>query len=72
MKIIWKRLLPFWIALISMAIYYVSLPPLSLRYTIFLVPAIWAALLVPNRLNWRPEERASLRAGNIVSIGLRR
>ncbi len=61
MKIIWKRLLPFWIALISMAIYYVSLPPLSLRYTIFLVPAIWAALLVPNRLNWRPEERPKRR-----------
>ena len=56
MKKLWKRLQPFWIAFLSTAIYYVSLPPISLRYTIFLVPAIWAAFLVPNRLKWSPEK----------------
>ena len=61
MKKLWKRFLPFWIAFLSMAIYFVSLPPISLRYSIFVVPAIWAAFLVPNRWNWSPEARVKRR-----------
>lgn len=40
---------PFWLALASLLIYYVSLPPVGLRYTIFIVPMIWASVLVPYR-----------------------
>ncbi|MGN0910660.1 MAG: hypothetical protein ACI4NV_04460, partial [Thermoguttaceae bacterium] len=40
---------PFWFALASLLIYYVSLPPVGLRYTIFIVPMIWASVLVPYR-----------------------
>lgn len=61
MKKLWKRLLPFWIAFLSMAIYFVSEPPISLRYTIFVVPAIWSAFLVPNRLGWTPAARVKRR-----------
>lgn len=39
-----------------MAIYYVSLPPIGLRYAVFAVPAIWSAILVPNKLGWRRAE----------------
>ena len=40
---------PFWFALASLVIYYISLPPVGLRYTIFIVPMIWASVLVPYR-----------------------
>lgn len=51
-----KSMTPFWIALASMAVYYLSLPPVGLRYTIFLVPAVWTPILAADRLRWRRAE----------------
>ncbi|MGI6402453.1 MAG: apolipoprotein N-acyltransferase [Thermoguttaceae bacterium] len=53
-----RRFSPLRIALLSMVIYYASTPPNGWRYAIFIVPALWVALLVPNRGGWRREPRA--------------
>ena len=50
---------PFWFALASLLIYYISLPPVGLRYTIFIVPMIWAALLVPYRFQRASKKEAA-------------
>ena len=49
MKALAQRLTPCGIALLSFLFYYASLPPLGLKYLVFLAPAIWVALAVRPR-----------------------
>ncbi|MGN1199245.1 MAG: hypothetical protein ACI4SW_01230, partial [Thermoguttaceae bacterium] len=64
---------PFWFALASLLIYYISLPPVGLRYTIFIVPMIWAGLLVPYRFQRasKKEAAAESRAKRVLLFPVR-
>ena len=46
MKAHFKKYSDFWLAIVSFVVYYCSLPPIGLKYTIFFAPAIWTYLIV--------------------------
>ena len=44
-----KRLTPCGLALLSMLVYYASLPPIGLKYLVFAAPALWTVLVKRTR-----------------------